>query len=88
MPEEKGIGMGLEDVLFPPLIPLKGLMWIGEKIKDIAERELTDESKVHEELLELQMRFEMGEITEEAYEKKEAELMERLEAIRRYMEER
>lgn len=88
MPEEKGIGVGLEDLLFPPLIPLKGFMWIAEKIMDIAERELTDESEVHEGLLELQMRLEMDEITEEAYKKEETKLMERLEAIRRYKEER
>lgn len=80
-------GFGLIDILCPFLIPIKGVVWIGEKLKEKAEAELTDESKVQEELLELQMRFEMDEITEEEYKKKEAKLMEKLEAIRKYKEE-
>jgi len=73
----------IDDIL---LSPLKGIIWLGEKIKEMTEAELTDESKVHEELLELQMRFEMDEITEEEYQKKEEELIQRLEAIRKYKE--
>lgn len=75
----------VDDIL---LFPMKGVKWLAEKVKDAAEQEITDESKVQEELLEVQMRFEMGEITEEEYEKKEKELMERLEAIRKYKEEK
>ncbi|OGW12750.1 MAG: gas vesicle protein GvpG [Nitrospinae bacterium RIFCSPLOWO2_12_FULL_45_22] len=67
-------------------MPLKGLMWIGGKVKEMVEREMTDEPKIHEELLELQMRLEMDEITEEEYEKSEGKLMEKLEEIRRYKE--
>lgn len=84
---KENIEFGLIDILFPLLIPIKGVAWIGEKLKENAEAESTDESKVQEELLELQIRFEMDEITEEEYEKKEAKLMEKLEAIRRYKEE-
>lgn len=86
MPEQVDIGIGLLDILFPFFIPLKGLMWIGDKVKEVAEREMTDDSKIHEELLELQMLFEMAEITEEEYEKGEARLMEKLEEIRKYKE--
>lgn len=84
---KENIKFGLIDILFPPLIPIKGVAWIGEKLKEKAEAELTDESKVQEELLELQMRFETDEITEEEYERKEAKLMEKLEVIRKYKEE-
>lgn len=89
MPEKReGMGgFGLIDLLCPFLIPVKGLMWVAETLEETAEKEITDESKVQEELLELQMQFEMDEITEEEYEKKEAELMEKLEAIRKYKEE-
>lgn len=86
--QSKSMGIGLLDLLFPFLIPIKGVAWIGQKIKDQAESELTDKSKVQEELLNLQMRFEMNEISEEEYEKKEAKLLERLEAIRKYEEEK
>lgn len=80
-------GFGLIDLLCPFLLPVKGVVWIGEKLQETAEKEITDESKVHGELLELQMRFEMDEITEEEYEKREAKLMQKLEAIRKYKEE-
>lgn len=86
--QSKSMGIGLLDLLFPFLIPIKGVAWIGQIIKDQAESELTDKSKVQEELLNLQMRFEMDEISEEEYEKKEAKLLERLEAIRKYEEEK
>ena len=74
----------IDDIL---LSPLKFTVWIAEKLKENAYREITDESRVHEELLALQMRYEMEEISEEEYEKEEAGLMERLEAIRVMKEE-
>jgi hypothetical protein len=81
------INFTLLDLVFPLTIPLKGLFFIADRLKETAEGEMTDESKVYEQLLELQMKFEMEEITNKEYEKREAELMERLEAIRKYKEE-
>ena len=73
----------VDDVLLAPVtIPA----WLCKKIHDVGETEMTDTGAVHEELLELQMRFELDEITEEEYQQKEAELLERLEAIRKYKE--
>lgn len=69
------------------LSPLKFTVWIAAKLRDSAYQEMTDESRVHEELLALQMRYEMGEISEEEYEKQEAGLMDRLETIRKMKEE-
>ena len=86
--EDQGLGVGLLDILFPFLIPVKGMVWIGSKLKRTAEEEITDEGKIQEQLLDFQMRFEMDEISEEEYDKKEAQLMEKLEAIRKYKEER
>jgi len=74
----------IDDIL---LSPLKFTVWIGKKLGESAYQEMTDESKIHEELLQLQMRYEVGEISEEEYEKEEAMLMERLEAIRKMKEE-
>lgn len=79
-------GIGLFDVVFPFLIPIKGIIWIANKIKEAADAEITDKSKVQEELLKLQTRFEMKEINEEEYEKEETRLLEKLEAIRKYRE--
>ncbi|MFA4932753.1 MAG: gas vesicle protein GvpG [Caldisericia bacterium] len=74
----------IDDILF---FPLKLTIWLGEKLRDAAYQELTDESKIHEELLQLQMRYEMEEVGQEEYEKQESRLMERLEVIRKMKEE-
>jgi hypothetical protein len=63
------------------LSPLTGLIWLGERINDVAQREMTDEGLIKERLMELQLRFELDEIDEEALAKQEKELLERLNAI-------
>lgn len=77
------MGFILDDIL---LFPINGVVWIAEKIKDSAEAELLDDSKVSERLMALQMQLELEEITEEEYQKKETELLDRLEEIRKYKE--
>jgi hypothetical protein len=74
----------IDDILFSPL---KFTIWLGNKLSEAAYQEMTDESKVHEGLLHLQMRFEMEEISEEEYEKEESRLMEELETIRKMKED-
>lgn len=86
--EDDGWGFGLFDVVFPFFLPAKGVIWIGRKFKETADVELTDKSKVQEELLDLQMRFEMGQVDEEEYQKREEKLLARLEAIRKYEDQR
>lgn len=88
MASKKEMKFSLTDVLFPFLLPIKGVVWIGEKLREAAEAELTDRSRVQEQLLKLQMEFEMDKISKDEFEKKEAELFERLEAIRKYEEEK
>ena len=63
------------------LSPLKGLIWLSDKINDMVQREMSDEGLIKERLMELQLRFELDEIDEEAYTKQEKELLERLDAI-------
>lgn len=86
--KDEGPDIGLPDLLFPFFLPIKGLVWIAEKLEDTAEEDLTDTGRIQKELLELQMKFEMDEISEEEYDKKEAKLMAQLEAIRKYKEEK
>jgi hypothetical protein len=85
---KKEINFSLTDILFPFLLPIKGVARIGEKVKEVAEMEFTDRSKVQEELLNLQMLFDMDEISEEEFKKKEEKLLDKLETIRKYEEER
>ena len=83
----KDFPFGIEDLIFPILIPFKGIAWLADKLKGTAESELYDEGNVKKELLNLQMSLEMDEISEDEYHKKETELLERLEVIRKHKEE-
>jgi hypothetical protein len=75
----------LDDLLV--WLPAKGLMGIVKTIAEMAEAELTDESKIREELLLLQTLYETDQISEEEYQKKEAELLERLTMVRESQDE-
>ena len=74
----------IDDIL---LAPLKSVIWLGKKINEVVEREVSDEGRIKERLMELQLRFELDEITEDEYNKQESELLARLDEIRRAKEE-
>jgi len=74
----------IDDIL---LAPLNGIIWLGKKINEVAEREFSDEGLIKEKLMEVQMKFEMDQISEKEYNKQEAELLARLDAIRKAKEE-
>jgi hypothetical protein len=74
----------IDDLLF---LPARGFMGIFRKIAQAAEEEITDDGKVKEELLRIQMLFETDQITELEYEKREKYLMQRLENIRKYKQQ-
>jgi len=74
----------IDDIL---LAPIKGIIWLGEKIKEVADKELNDEGRIKEKLMELQFKLELDEISEEEYNKQEEELLARLDAIRTAKEE-
>jgi len=74
----------IDDIL---LAPLNGIIWLGKKINEVAEKEFSDEGLIKEKLMQLQLRFEIDEISEENYNRQEKELLERLEAIRKAKEE-
>jgi hypothetical protein len=63
------------------LAPLKGVIWLGKKVYEVGEKELYDEGGIKEELMALQLRFELDEINEQEYDEKERELLERLDAV-------
>jgi hypothetical protein len=63
------------------LAPLKGVVWMGQKLNDMAQKELCDEGRIKEELMRLQLQFELDEITEQQYNQKEKELLDRLDAV-------
>jgi hypothetical protein len=63
------------------LAPLKGIVWLGEKLNEMAEKELSDTGRIKEELMRLQLQFELDEIGQQEYDQKEKELLDRLDAI-------
>jgi uncharacterized membrane protein len=64
------------------LMPLKGVVFVAEKINEVIKKETSDEGSIKERLMALQLRFEMDEIDEEEYDRKEDELLKLLENIR------
>lgn len=73
----------LDDIL---MAPVNGLIWLGKKINEVVEKEVSDEGRIKEKLMELQLKFELDQISEEEYNKQEAELLARLDAIRKAKE--
>ncbi len=73
----------IDDILLAPFTaPLKGLIFLANKINETAEREMSDDGAIKEKLMELQLKFEMDEIDEEEYTRREDELLERLRNIK------
>jgi hypothetical protein len=69
----------IDDIL---LAPLKGVIFIGKKINEVIDREMSDEGAIKERLMALQLKFEMDEINEKEYDEREDELLKLLERIR------
>jgi hypothetical protein len=69
-------------VTLPITGPIQGVLWIAGKINEQVENELYDEGKVRGQLLELEMRYDLGEIDEEEYLSVEEALLQRLKEIR------
>lgn len=64
------------------MLPVKGFIGVFKKIHEMADRELS-EGHIQEELVALQLRFELGEINREEYDTAEEKLLEQLNELRR-----
>ena len=78
------MGILFDLLSFPVTGPLKGLLWIAEKVRDQAEGEIYNEDNVRGQLMELELHLDLGEITEDEYMAAEDTLMARLREIREY----
>jgi hypothetical protein len=65
-----------------PLAPVRGTVWIAERILEQAERELYDERAIRAQLMDIEAAREDGRLTEEEATRAEDELVERLLAAR------
>ena len=78
----------LDDILMAPIKgPIAGVRWILSTIQKMAEDELMNDQPWKERLIELQMRLELGEISEEEYAVEEAQVFQALRDIRARKEE-
>jgi len=78
----------LKHLLFWPVTgPLYLIDFSLGKVEGVVREELTDDSAVKAELLELQLALELGDITDEQYVEREAALMYRLREIRDWREQ-
>jgi len=69
----------IDDLL---LAPVNGFKFILNQIQKMADQELNDDTLIKEQLIELQMRLELDEISEGDFKVREAELFARLRAIK------
>ncbi|MBX9426693.1 MULTISPECIES: gas vesicle protein GvpG [Streptomyces] len=73
----------LKEVLLLPAAPVRGTAWVLRQVVEVAEREYYDPEVVHRELAGLVAAFEAGEIDEEEFDRREDDLLARLETARR-----
>ncbi|MFF3412517.1 gas vesicle protein GvpG [Streptomyces sp. NPDC002742] len=71
--------MGLiTGLLTLPIAPVRGVIWVAEKLHDAAERELHDPCVLRAQLAVLNREFEDGGISLEEFEREEERLLDRL----------
>ena len=76
------------NLLTLPILGVPRLVyWMASKIAEEAERQELDEEKLQGQLLDLQMRHELGEIADAEYARDEEALLDRLTYIRKRKQE-
>jgi len=81
--------MGLLSKLltFPVSGPVAGIKWSLEMVERTAREELTDDTAIKEDMMELQLALESGAIDDATYLEREKELMQRLRDVRYWREQ-
>ncbi|MFD7609456.1 gas vesicle protein GvpG [Streptomyces sp. NPDC059828] len=67
-----------------PLAPVRGVAWVMDRVIEAAEDEYYDPAPVHRALAELERQLLAGDIDEETFDRREDELLDRLEEIQAY----
>ncbi|MBN3875783.1 MAG: gas vesicle protein GvpG [Nostoc sp.] len=68
-------------LLLPVMGPISGLMWIGEQIQERTNTEFDAQENLHKQLLSLQLKFDMGDFSEEEFDAQEEELLLKIQAL-------
>jgi hypothetical protein len=81
------MGLLTSILFFPVAGPVAGIRWSLEKVRRVVQDEITDDSAIKEELMELQMLLELGDIDDAEYVERERVLIERLRDVRYWREQ-
>jgi hypothetical protein len=77
----------LSNLLFFPITgPVAGIKWSLRQVAQVVDEELTDDSAIKQEMMELQMQVELGDVDDAEYARREADLMQRLREVRAWRE--
>jgi hypothetical protein len=77
----------LSNLLFFPITgPVAGIKWSLRKVAQVVDEELSDDTAIKQELMELQMQLELGDIDDNEYVRREADIMLRLREVRAWRE--
>jgi len=77
--------MGLfTQLLTLPLAPVRGVGWVVDRVVEAAEEEYYDPAPVRQELAELEKALLAGDIGPETFDRREDELLDRLDEINAY----
>jgi hypothetical protein len=68
----------LTGLLTLPLAPVRGTMWVAERVLEEAERQLNDPELIEQQIVEAEAAYERGELSQEEFDRIEGELIERL----------
>ena len=81
------LGLG-KLLMLPYSLPAAGIKYCFNKVLEMAEQEMTDDTAVKEELLLLNLRYDDGEIDDAEFRRQEAPLLARFSEIRAYRKQR
>ncbi len=78
---EAAVGL-ITQILTLPLAPVRGAVWVAERIQEAAEQQYYDPAPVERELAELEQALLAGDIDEETFDRREDQLLDRLDEIK------
>lgn len=81
------MGSFLDLLTLPVLGPARLVHWLSRTVAEEAQREFLDEGRLRGALLELQQKYDAGELDENEYDSLEKTLMEQIAAIREFKEQ-
>ena len=65
--DAESMGILTKVLFFPVTGPVAGIRWTLGKVQHVVEEELTDDTPIKQELMELQMQLELGDIDDAEY---------------------